>query len=1084
MKQYQQAASHQQYGQPQQFPNVANNSNGTVPYSSTQSTPQVNALPRYQMNNPQPQYQLNGVKNPNYVNPSVNQLTADVKHLAVGQHHQQLAPNERLNAYSSQNTFSTSTPEHPLLSSNNQPPIGYVQQQYQKSSISLDQHLSMKQQPPNVSPIPLEKVPPLSRTPANMQTSSTTSYYPQTLPNTSANNRIVLNGDLPQQPTLPSQVQNRQPGGGAPLQQNRGLNTLHSKRYPTQPIQSSSSSSYQQQQYQPQTTQPAHPSSWSMAPRHPLVQPQQSLPPPPPHHHQQQQQQQQHLQHFQQSQSSNSVTATGFNQLWTSSAESFDLLQSPNILPPEPEAPPTIHLQSTNNSAAPHHQSEFNCSPDVFRCTLTKIPDSAALLHKSRLPLGVLIHPFKDLTQLAVIQCSTIVRCRSCRTYINPFVYFVDNKRWKCNLCYRVNELPEEFQYDPVTKTYGDPSRRPEVRASTIEYIAPAEYMLRPPQPAVYLFLLDISRAAVESSYLHTVCSVLLEQLDHLPGDARTQLGFLAFDTTLHFFSLPESSANGLPHEMIVWDVDDPFLPSPDNLLVNLQSRKEVIRDLLQQLPTRYSTSYESGSCLGAALQAAHKMMAGTGGRVTVFQATLPTIGPGALTAREDPNLRAGTSGATQQLLNPANDFYKRLALECSGQQIAVDMYLMNSQYVDIATVSGISKFSGGTVYHFPLYKPTNQLQQLQLARTLKRYLTRKIGFEAVMRVRCSRGLAIHAFHGHFFVRSTDLLSLPNVSPDAAFGMQVAIEESLADAQTVCFQAALLYTSSKAERRIRVHTLCIPVANTLSDIIHSADQQAIVSLLSKMAVDRSIASSLSDAKDACLNAAIDILSSYKLSQNLSSGGGGGSQLMAPRCLRLLPLYIAALLRHPAFRVGVSTRLDDRVKAMCDLKTLSVHMVLLSVYPDLYPVHNLSAAVAADDSPSPPPRLQLSARSIDRTGAYLMDCGTHMLLLVCPQVNPAFIQSLGSGIGGGAGGDWPPCVDLSADGDDDDGGPGHALRAFVDTLNEDRPTAAPILFIREDHTQHRQMFLDRLVEDRLDSALSYHEFLQHLRSQIK
>lgn len=79
----------------------------------------------------------------------------------------------------------------------------------------------------------------------------------------------------------------------------------------------------------------------------------------------------------------------------------------------------------------------------------------------------------------------------------------------------------------------------------------------------------------------------------------------------------------------------------------------------------------------------------------------------------------------------------------------------------------------------------------------LRRYLTRKIGFEAVMRIRCTRGLSIHTFHGNFFVRSTDLLSLPNVNPDAGFGMQVAIEENLCDVQTVCFQAALLYTSSK-----------------------------------------------------------------------------------------------------------------------------------------------------------------------------------------------------------------------------------------------------------------------------------------------
>ena len=61
----------------------------------------------------------------------------------------------------------------------------------------------------------------------------------------------------------------------------------------------------------------------------------------------------------------------------------------------------------------------------------------------------------------------------------------------------------------------------------------------------------------------------------------------------------------------------------------------------------------------------------------------------------------------------------------------------------------------------------------------------------------CFPGLTIHTFHGNFFVRSTDLLSLPNINPDAGFGMQMSIEESLTDMSTMCFQAALLYTSSK-----------------------------------------------------------------------------------------------------------------------------------------------------------------------------------------------------------------------------------------------------------------------------------------------
>lgn len=179
--------------------------------------------------------------------------------------------------------------------------------------------------------------------------------------------------------------------------------------------------------------------------------------------------------------------------------------------------------------------------------------------------------------------------------------------------------------------------------------------------------------------------------------------------------------------------------------------------------------------------------------------------------------------------------------------------------------------------------------------KSFERYLTRKIGFEAVMRVRCTRGLAIHTFHGNFFVRSTDLLSLPNVNPDAGFGMQITYEESLTELRSVCFQAALLYTSSKGERRIRVHTLCLPVVNTLNDVIGSADAQCIVGLLSKMAVDRSVQSSLTDARDAFINATVDILSAYRLAQNLPSSGGG--QLQAPRNLSLLPLYILALLKN-------------------------------------------------------------------------------------------------------------------------------------------------------------------------------------------
>lgn len=38
--------------------------------------------------------------------------------------------------------------------------------------------------------------------------------------------------------------------------------------------------------------------------------------------------------------------------------------------------------------------------------------------------------------------------------------------------------VPEEFCFDPVTRQYGDPAKRPEVRNATVEFIAPSEYMV------------------------------------------------------------------------------------------------------------------------------------------------------------------------------------------------------------------------------------------------------------------------------------------------------------------------------------------------------------------------------------------------------------------------------------------------------------------------------------------------------------------------------------------------------------------------------------------------------------------------------
>ncbi|KAM4676117.1 protein transport protein Sec24A [Discoglossus pictus] len=741
-----------------------------------------------------------------------------------------------------------------------------------------------------------------------------------------------------------------------------------------------------------------------------------------------------------------------------------NLLQERNILPPTPVQAPAPCLQEDIK--------KLNCNPELFRCTLTNIPQTQALLNKAKLPLGLLLHPFKDLSQLPVVTSSTIVRCRSCRTYINPFVSFLDQRRWKCNLCYRVNDVPEEFMYNPVTRVYGEPHKRPEVQNATIEFMAPSEYMLRPPQPPVYLFMFDVSHNAIETGYLTTVCQTLLDNLEWLPGNTRTKIGFITYDSTIHFYSLQEGLSQ--PQMLVVSDIDDVFIPMPENLLVNLNESKELVQDLLKNLPQMFTKSSETQSALGPALQAAYKLTAPTGGRISVFQTQLPSLGAGALKPREEPNQKSTAKEIHN--LTPATDFYKKLALDCSGQQIAVDLFLLSGRYSDLASLGCISRYSAGSVYYYRAYhQQHNPVQVEKLQKELKRYLTRKIGFEAVMRIRCTKGLSIHTFHGNFFVRSTDLLSLPNVNPDAGYAVQMSVEENLTDTSVVSFQSALLYTSSKGERRIRVHTMCLPVVSALSDVYAGADVQAVTGLLANMAVDRSITSSLSDARDALVNAAIDSMSAYRSCVLTAQQPG----LLAPHSLRLFPMFVLALLKQKAFQTGTNASLDERTFAMCQIKNQPLVYLMLMTHPNLYRVDNMTdeGALNINDRTIPQPAiLQLSVEKLNRDGAFLMDAGSILLLWVGRNCGQSFYnQVLGVTNYASMPLEMTQLPEL-------DTAESARLTAFISWLREQRPFF-PTLHIIRDESPLKSTFLQNMIEDRTESALSYYEFLLHLQQQV-
>ncbi|VDP43115.1 unnamed protein product [Soboliphyme baturini] len=409
----------------------------------------------------------------------------------------------------------------------------------------------------------------------------------------------------------------------------------------------------------------------------------------------------------------------------------IDLLMATDILPSKAVCPPKIMLKQS------FEYSDVNCSPDICRCTLSVVPQTSSSLKKCGLPFGLVVHPFKDMKantkHLSVLQSTVIVRCRTCRTYINPFVRFTDQRHWRCNMCGRVNDLPDEFHFDPASQKFGEAKRRPEIKSATVEFIAPAEYMIRTPQPACYVYVFDVSASAIETGYLETFCQMLTDELDRVPGDARTVVAFIAVDSALHYYFLDGTSIK----EFVVTDLGGATLC----------------------IGCGHSGSRRTYSNLKIhdELQTVTYLQADIGGRVTVMSTVLPEVGPGALQSRENPNVRASKVQVRTldeflvismnvifkdvENLAPAADFYKNLALSCCAHQIAVDLFLMSSHYCDLATLSEVAKFSGGCVYCYPnLHMFRNSLEMKRFQDGLRRYLTRKIGFEAVLRIRCSPG--------------------------------------------------------------------------------------------------------------------------------------------------------------------------------------------------------------------------------------------------------------------------------------------------------------------------------------------------------
>ncbi|OQS03712.1 transporter Sec24 [Thraustotheca clavata] len=726
------------------------------------------------------------------------------------------------------------------------------------------------------------------------------------------------------------------------------------------------------------------------------------------------------------------------------------------------------------------------CNPRFMHMTVNAIPHSQDNATKCALPMGLILQPMAKLEnddELPVVNfgMSGVVRCKSCRSYINPYIQWMDNgRRWRCNFCGIANDVPSSyFCHLAPNGARQDINERPELLGS-VEIVAPNEYSVRPPIPPAFVFVVDVSAQAVASGMVEVFANTILEQLDNLPGDTRTQFGLITYDSTIHFYNL--KAGLKAPQMMVVPDINELFIPIPDELLVNLSKSRDVIESLLEMLPRLHLGTKNPDTALGPAIRAAFRLMSAAGGKMMIFQSSLPTSGQGVLKHREDP--RAIGTEKEHNLLNPVDTFYRKNAIEFCRQQVSVDTFLFAPQYTDVASLAPLSKYSGGQLFHYPGF--TKAKDGDKFAAELTHSLTRETGWEAIIRLRCTKGVRFTNYYGNAFLRGPDLLAAPCVHTDAAFGIEIELSDTLLTSNTICFQAGVLYTTSKGERRIRVHTIAVPVVKGYMDLFSAVDSDAMCNLVAKSALEMALKTGLHSARNKLQAVASDVARAYR-----TYGGNmaTGYQLQLPASMHSLPLNMVeidmALMKNIAFRGGNDIGPDERTAVHYALNNMAVTLSRAFIYPRLFSVldmpHEAGHPVAPDtpgvlcagqDKIQLPPLVNLSVARFNTEGAFLLDDSLALYLWLGQSVSPRFIWSL-FGRDSIEGVDLrelqlaPPQDEMST-----------RIHNIINAIREERPPFLKLHVLREGAPGEGRFFW-KLVEDRASfngGTYSYAEFL--------
>ncbi|KAL1517226.1 hypothetical protein ABEB36_001019 [Hypothenemus hampei] len=728
-------------------------------------------------------------------------------------------------------------------------------------------------------------------------------------------------------------------------------------------------------------------------------------------------------------------------------------------------------------------QDQGNCSPRFIRSSMYNVPITQDIMKQTAVPFSLVLSPMarlsKDEYPPPIVNFGELgpVRCNRCKAYMCPYMQFIDSgRRFQCLFCKATTDVPQEyFQHLDHTGQRMDKYERPELVLGTYEFVATADYCRNNtlPKPPAIVFVIDVSYNNIKSGLVSLLCSRMKEIIRNLPVDqgqekSNMKVGFITYNSSVHFYNIKGCLAG--PQMMIVGDTQEMFMPLLDGFLSTLEESEAVIDALMDQIPQMFAETKETEIVLLPAILAGLEALKAseTTGKLLVFHSTLPTAEcPGKLRNRDDRKLLGTDKEKT--VLIPQTQAYNQLGQDCVANGCSVDLFIFNNSYIDLATISQVSRLSGGDIFKYTYFQA--DIDGDRLVNDVIMDISRPIAFDAVMRVRTSTGVRPTDFYGYFFMSNTTDIELAAVDCDKGIAIEIKHDDKLSEEEGVYIQAALLYTSCSGQRRLRIMNLSLKTCSQMSELYKSCDLDTLINFLSKQCTFKILDNSPKVIKEAIVNRAAQILATYR--KNCATPSSAG-QLILPECMKLVPLYVNCLLKSDALSGGSDMTLDDRAFVMQAVLTMDVNTSVNYFYPRLLPLHELSA----DPDAAPPTPIRCTIEKMHDQGVYLLENGIHLFLWVGLGASPEFVQSVFGA---------PSAIQIDIERPflpELDNPLSVAVRRLIEDVRLERHRFMRLTIVRQ-REKLEPVFKHFLVEDRgTDGSASYVDFLCHMHKEIR